>query len=128
MFDRLDQIEARYDELTQTLATTGWISEGYVQDRGPGAGGPCARVRLHELAEQAHRIGRRHGVRVRRRDGFQHRDVDAAGQPHLEPVAERALPRCQRTPVSTASLAKRVPQPGSGSWEALADSHETPLG
>ena len=23
------------------LAQTGWISEGYVQDRGPGAGGPC---------------------------------------------------------------------------------------
>ena len=23
------------------LAPPGWISEGYVQDRGPGAGGPC---------------------------------------------------------------------------------------
>jgi hypothetical protein len=23
------------------LSQTGWISEGYVQDRGPGAGGPC---------------------------------------------------------------------------------------
>jgi hypothetical protein len=23
------------------LAQVGWISEGYVQDRGPGAGGPC---------------------------------------------------------------------------------------
>jgi hypothetical protein len=34
------QRRRRYDELTQTLATTGWISEGYVQDRGPGAGGP----------------------------------------------------------------------------------------
>jgi hypothetical protein len=31
---------ARLAELTRALATTGWISEGYVQDRGPGAGGP----------------------------------------------------------------------------------------
>ena len=23
------------------LARVGWISQGYVQDRGPGAGGPC---------------------------------------------------------------------------------------
>ena len=23
------------------MAQAGWISEGYVQDRGPGAGGPC---------------------------------------------------------------------------------------
>jgi hypothetical protein len=30
-----------YHQLAQQLATTGWISEGYVQDRGPGAGGPC---------------------------------------------------------------------------------------
>lgn len=30
-----------YAQLAQRLATTGWISEGYVQDRGPGAGGPC---------------------------------------------------------------------------------------
>jgi hypothetical protein len=34
------QRRRRYDALTQTLATPGWISEGYVQDRGPGAGGP----------------------------------------------------------------------------------------
>lgn len=27
--------------LTACLAQPGWISEGYVQDRGPGAGGPC---------------------------------------------------------------------------------------
>ena len=33
--------EARYDQLRHRLAQIGWISEGYVQDRGPGAGGPC---------------------------------------------------------------------------------------
>jgi len=27
--------------LRQQLAKVGWISQGYVQDRGPGAGGPC---------------------------------------------------------------------------------------
>ena len=31
----------QYAQLIGNLATTGWISEGYVQDRGPGAGGPC---------------------------------------------------------------------------------------
>jgi len=31
----------RYDQLRHRLARAGWISEGYVQDRGPGAGGPC---------------------------------------------------------------------------------------
>ena len=35
------QWQAQYDQLSQGLAHTGWISEGYVQDRGPGAGGPC---------------------------------------------------------------------------------------
>jgi hypothetical protein len=33
--------EAGYARLRAQLAQTGWISEGYVQDRGPGAGGPC---------------------------------------------------------------------------------------
>lgn len=33
--------EARYDQLRRRLAQISWISEGYVQDRGPGAGGPC---------------------------------------------------------------------------------------
>lgn len=33
--------EIRYDQLRRRLAQIGWISEGYVQDRGPGAGGPC---------------------------------------------------------------------------------------
>jgi len=30
-----------YQQLAQRLGRTGWISEGYAQDRGPGAGGPC---------------------------------------------------------------------------------------
>ena len=30
-----------YQQLRSRLSSTGWISEGYVQDRGPGAGGPC---------------------------------------------------------------------------------------
>jgi hypothetical protein len=33
--------EHTYGQLRQRLAQIGWISEGYVQDRGPGAGGPC---------------------------------------------------------------------------------------
>ena len=31
----------RYEKLRGELTRVGWISEGYVQDRGPGAGGPC---------------------------------------------------------------------------------------
>jgi hypothetical protein len=34
-------LEATYARLREQLAQTGWISQGYVQDRGPGAGGPC---------------------------------------------------------------------------------------
>ena len=37
----LSQAQNRYNRLRQELAKTSWISEGYVQDRGPGAGGPC---------------------------------------------------------------------------------------
>lgn len=37
----LPEMERRYRRLCQQLTQTGWISEGYVQDRGPGAGGPC---------------------------------------------------------------------------------------
>jgi len=37
----LAQRETQYAQLRQRLAQTGWISEGSVQDRGPGAGGPC---------------------------------------------------------------------------------------
>jgi cyclopropane fatty-acyl-phospholipid synthase-like methyltransferase len=35
------QWEAQYAKLRHRLIRVGWISEGYVQDRGPGAGGPC---------------------------------------------------------------------------------------
>ena len=38
---RLASWEAQYQTLRDQLARVGWISEGYVQDRGPGAGGPC---------------------------------------------------------------------------------------
>lgn len=37
----LAQYQAQYARLRQPLADLGWISEGYVQNRGPGAGGPC---------------------------------------------------------------------------------------
>jgi len=33
--------EQDYARLRTALSQVGWISEGYVQDRGPGAGGPC---------------------------------------------------------------------------------------
>ena len=36
----LEDAEAVYEELVKELSRTSWISEGYVQDRGPGAGGP----------------------------------------------------------------------------------------
>jgi len=35
------QWEAQYARLRARLARVGWISHGYAQDRGPGAGGPC---------------------------------------------------------------------------------------
>jgi hypothetical protein len=31
----------QYHRLREELSSLGWISEGYAQDRGPGAGGPC---------------------------------------------------------------------------------------
>lgn len=37
----LAKLRAEYGRLQKQLAATGWISHGYVQDRGPGAGGPC---------------------------------------------------------------------------------------
>ena len=37
----LSQSQARYETLRRQLAQAGWISEGYAQNRGPGAGGPC---------------------------------------------------------------------------------------
>ena len=36
-----ETLENTYARLREQLAQTGWISQGYVQDRGPGAGGPC---------------------------------------------------------------------------------------
>ena len=38
---KLAQWEKEYARLRARLAQTRWISEGSVQDRGPGAGGPC---------------------------------------------------------------------------------------
>ena len=38
---RRAQWQAEYQRLRQSLSSLGWISQGYVQDRGPGAGGPC---------------------------------------------------------------------------------------
>ena len=35
------QWETQYARLRARLAKAGWISQGYAQDRGPGAGGPC---------------------------------------------------------------------------------------
>lgn len=37
----LSQIEAEYAQLRARLIQVGWISQGYAQNRGPGAGGPC---------------------------------------------------------------------------------------
>ena len=34
-------VEPEYERLRGELGRVGWISPGYVQDRGPGAGGPC---------------------------------------------------------------------------------------
>jgi cyclopropane fatty-acyl-phospholipid synthase-like methyltransferase len=41
MKNHLAQRQAQYARLRQRFENLGWISEGYVQDRGPGAGGPC---------------------------------------------------------------------------------------
>jgi cyclopropane fatty-acyl-phospholipid synthase-like methyltransferase len=37
---QLTQWQAQYARLRSRLSQVGWISQGYVQDRGPGAGGP----------------------------------------------------------------------------------------
>ena len=37
----VEELNAEYRELAGQLAKTGWISHGYAQNRGPGAGGPC---------------------------------------------------------------------------------------
>lgn len=36
-----EKLQAEYERLRSELAQVGWISQGYVQNRGPGAGGPC---------------------------------------------------------------------------------------
>jgi hypothetical protein len=41
MKTKLSQAEAQYARRRAHLTQVGWISEGYVQNRGPGAGGPC---------------------------------------------------------------------------------------
>jgi hypothetical protein len=41
MKTNLASLRREYRTLQGRLAHTGWISHGYVQDRGPGAGGPC---------------------------------------------------------------------------------------
>jgi hypothetical protein len=41
MKSNLAKLRTEYGRLRRQLADTGWISHGYVQDRGPGAGGPC---------------------------------------------------------------------------------------
>ena len=41
MKNNLPHWEAQYAKLRHRFQDLGWISEGYVQDRGPGAGGPC---------------------------------------------------------------------------------------
>ena len=37
----MQQWQADYVRLKTRLGQVGWISEGYAQNRGPGAGGPC---------------------------------------------------------------------------------------
>ena len=41
MNSEIRQEKAEFARLRLKLAKVGWISEGYVQNRGPGAGGPC---------------------------------------------------------------------------------------
>lgn len=36
-----DPLRVEYRRLQRRLVRVGWISHGYVQNRGPGAGGPC---------------------------------------------------------------------------------------
>jgi len=35
------KIQTQFEALRAQLAQVGWMSQGYVQNRGPGAGGPC---------------------------------------------------------------------------------------
>jgi len=38
---KTQNVTAEYARVRARLGDLGWISNGYVQDRGPGAGGPC---------------------------------------------------------------------------------------
>ena len=41
MHTELRTLQTKFRRLQKKLSATGRISHGYVQDRGPGAGGPC---------------------------------------------------------------------------------------
>jgi len=41
MKENRSYLRAEYRRLQRQLAGIGWMSHGYVQNRGPGAGGPC---------------------------------------------------------------------------------------
>ena len=41
MKTQLASLQKEYARQRAQLARLGWISQGYVQNRGPGAGGPC---------------------------------------------------------------------------------------
>ena len=41
MKTELRHLQTEYAQLQTRLAKVGWLSQGYAQDRGPGAGGPC---------------------------------------------------------------------------------------
>ncbi len=41
MQTKLASLQTEYARRRARLARLGWISQGYVQNRGPGAGGPC---------------------------------------------------------------------------------------
>lgn len=40
MQPEISEIKSTYAALRHRLGEVGWVSQGYVQDRGPGAGGP----------------------------------------------------------------------------------------
>jgi hypothetical protein len=49
MKPNLTTLRTEYGKLQKQLAASGWISHGYVQNRGPGAGGPCYQWTRKEL-------------------------------------------------------------------------------
>ena len=38
---KLEDLQSEFTSLANELAALGWLSHGYAQNRGPGAGGPC---------------------------------------------------------------------------------------